>query len=378
MADTSMPTFAEQIRAYRTRLQDEPRPAAVIDSATAEVIAANAGGLKILGLPGASPMPAALDRSMPALATLREVAQTNAQQPAQRALILRQREHIQLRKCSITAADASQPSHVFVVFPPDDHEGTTSTLDDTCRNGIGDGAAIGDHASLSPAQIAKLVHELKTPLAAIAAASEIMRDQRLGPMNNERYSSYAADIHMSATHALSVISEMLSIGSGGEVPSAAGHDSDLSHIAETIVSALAPLADAKALRLTCHVRNDLPTVSVSATALRQILINLLTNAIKFTPNGGAVNVATGLLKDGGQFLEVSDTGRGMDTDTLAPALVDGDSGDQQRPDGGNGIGLRLVRGLAAENNATVEIDSTPGQGTNVRVHFAGNERRHRS
>lgn len=225
-------------------------------------------------------------------------------------------------------------------------------------------------SALAAGDIAKLAHELKTPLTAIAAAAEIMRDERLGDMGNAKYLGYAADIHASAAHALAVIQDMLAIPATSIASTTSFSAFDLSELAQGTVSSLQPLAHQRNLALTLDAEPGLMPVRANATAIRQILLNLLTNALKFTPPGGEVRVVTGYLNDGAVFMVVRDTGEGIDEATLARAFDDGPEVLTARAGGGRGIGLRLVRRLAAENGAEFEIDTARGKGTIVMLAFA--------
>lgn len=224
--------------------------------------------------------------------------------------------------------------------------------------------------ALAPTEIAKLAHELKTPLTAIAAAAEIMRDEQLGVMGNEKYLGYAADIHSSATHALAVIGDMLATVGDEQTKALATAAFDLTELALSTVSSLQPLAAQRGLTLVLDTEPNLTPIRANATAIRQILLNLLTNALKFTPAGGEVRVVTGYLNDGAVFMVVRDTGDGIDQATIAHTFDAGPDRMTQRAGGGRGIGLRLVRRLAAENGAEFEIDSAPGRGTVVMLAFA--------
>jgi signal transduction histidine kinase len=104
-----------------------------------------------------------------------------------------------------------------------------------------------------------------------------------------------------------------------------------------------------------------------ATAIRQIIYNLVSNALKFTPADGYVHVATGLLPDGSPYFVVRDTGEGMSEDEIVAAFYAETTG--PRRGGGYGIGLPMVRRLAEMMKATVDVDSTPGKGTVVLVSF---------
>jgi signal transduction histidine kinase len=216
-----------------------------------------------------------------------------------------------------------------------------------------------------PGSIARLAHELKTPLSAIAAAAEIMRDQRLGPIGSERYRGYAADIHASARHALGVINRMLEVArSEGIQAKLSFAEIDLNGLVESVVSGMQPLAEEAGLSLVGRLAVRLPHVVADETSLRQILLNLLTNAIKFTGAGGEISVSTGYLLDGPVTLEVRDNGPGMTRDAGGePASGSSLAGP------GLGLGLPLVKTLAAENGAAVEIETAAGRGTVVRLAF---------
>ena len=218
---------------------------------------------------------------------------------------------------------------------------------------------------LDPDHFAKLAHELKTPLTAIAAAAEVMRDERLGEMGNERYLSYAADIHESATHAIDVIMSLLSESAKTDAAISRPIALDLNAIVERTVSSVQALAESRGLALVLDADDGRPHVIANPTAMRQILLNLLTNAIKFTPSGGDVRVVTGYIEDGRVFLVVRDTGCGMNGKAPAP-------GDVSAPwTHGHGIGLPLVQRLVREMGADIEIDSAPGKGTVVLIAFGG-------
>ncbi len=231
--------------------------------------------------------------------------------------------------------------------------------------------------ALAPGELSKLAHELKTPLTAIAAASEIMRDERLGRMGNAKYLGYASDIHDSASHALAVIATMLTEPGDAGDESAASSDIDLNDLVARSVSAMLPLAAERGLTLAFEPEDGAPTVRGNATAVRQILLNLVMNALKFTPRGGDVRAVTGYLPDGAAFMVVRDTGIGISDDDIP----DDDADDENdagmmprvtprfRPGGGLGLGLPLVRRLAAGMGANVEIDSMPGKGTVVLIAF---------
>ena len=147
--------------------------------------------------------------------------------------------------------------------------------------GPDNGASSTAPEPLSPDLVARLAHELKTPLSAIAAASEIMRDERFGPIGDARYRGYASDIHNSARHALELVSRMLARRTpGADEPELAFVEIDLAKLIADVVSALRPLAEPAHQSLAATLPPRLPHVIADATSLRQILINLLTNATR--------------------------------------------------------------------------------------------------
>lgn len=222
-----------------------------------------------------------------------------------------------------------------------------------------------------------MAHELKTPISAIASAAEIMKDQRLGPIGEARYLRYAQDIHESARHALAVIERLL-----GQRQMEPGQSEfsftnvDVNALASGLVSGLERMAKEAGLDLSSALADRLPLVVADATSLRQIVLNLLTNALKFTPRGGRVQLITQMLAEGGLELCIADTGPGMSEADIERALAGTQDGmpppagaPQQRPGGGFGIGLPLVRSLAAANGAVLSIAAIETGGTRAALVF---------
>jgi signal transduction histidine kinase len=223
--------------------------------------------------------------------------------------------------------------------------------------------------ALDPDYLAHLAHELKTPLTAIAVAAEVMCDERLGSMGNARYLAYASDIHESAHHALDVIASLLTESGKAEETLARLIALDLNAIVARTVSSVQALAETHGLTLAFEGERSKPHVIANPTAIRQILLNLLTNAIKFTPKGGDIRVVTGYLDDGRVFLVVRDTGCGISGEL--PADSRKESASAPNFSAGRGIGLPLVRRLVSEMGADLSIDSAPGKGTVVLISFGG-------
>ncbi len=223
--------------------------------------------------------------------------------------------------------------------------------------------------------LAKLAHELKTPLSAIAAASEIMKEGRFGTIGNERYAGYIADIHASARYALDLVERMLHQRSDAVSASVAGAKPEkiaLDVFAAACLSAVRPLAAAKALTIEESHAASPVYVTADATNLKQIVLNLIANAIKFTPAGGTIYLSTAPCEPQSVMLAVEDTGPGMPTDAIAEAMQPVPSEvPHMREGGGRGLGLPITRVLAEEMGATLAIDGSTGRGTRVTVTFRG-------
>lgn len=368
----------------------------VVDPELAEIVAANTAGSRAIGLFAYASFPIALDASTPALARLRELAALgNANGKSIERLTFWSNGRLRSVQCTVSR-QGSNRSGVFVLRIVDENGAEASPVAAPSRGDIRDlsdserpaqpnqaSATTADPAVavvpqaapssiLDPDHLAKLAHELKTPLTAIAAAAEIMRDERLGAMGNARYLSYAADIHENATHALDVITSLLSESTkpGAALPRLIALD--LNAVVERTVSSVHALAQSRNLTLGFKADKSRPHVVANPTSLRQILLNLLTNAIKFTPPGGDVHVETGYLADNRVFLAVRDTGCGISGGMAAATSSPAPNGDVRQPWlSGSGIGLPLVQRLVREMSAEFEIESAPEKGTVARIAFGG-------
>ncbi|MGH1419031.1 MAG: ATP-binding protein [Hyphomicrobiaceae bacterium] len=228
-------------------------------------------------------------------------------------------------------------------------------------------------SNMTVAGLAKLAHEMKTSLSAISAASEIMRDELIGPIENARYKSYASDIHDNAQHLLGVIARMLPKETEDQQESKGPTEYtelDFNDLTQRVVSGLRPLAKERGLTLAFTAKQRLPHVVADATSVRQIIINLVTNAMKFTPAGGKITVATSYRLNGPVKLSVRDTGPGMPHAAVQQALKGkGPDALRRRQGGGYGLGFPLIHQLAEQNGAKLDIKSKLGRGTTVDVCF---------
>ena len=223
-----------------------------------------------------------------------------------------------------------------------------------------------------PVDIGRLAHELRTPLGAIVVLAEIMRDERLGPLGNDRYRAYAADIHQRAAHANTVIAAFLDPAGASRSDSGPLEfaELDLAVIVGRGVSALAEMAAAAGVELAAHIQPGLPHVIADRRSVLQMLNNLIANALKYTPPGGRVDVRLGYQPGGAVVLEIADDGDGMSRTELRRVSPGGVTAEAvRRRSGGTGIGIPLVRTLAAAGGANLSIESELGRGTRASIAF---------
>ena len=221
--------------------------------------------------------------------------------------------------------------------------------------------------------LAKISHEIRTPLNAIIGFAEVMMEERFGPIGNERYKEYAADIRTSGEHMMSLVNDLLDLSkieSGRmELNFTSVQTNDL---VEQCVAIMQAQANRDRIILRTSLAHGLPAVVADARSLRQILLNLLSNAVKFTRPGGQVIVSTVFDKEGEVLLRVRDTGVGMSEHDIATALEpfrQVGSPDDQGDQAGSGLGLPLTKALAEANRAQFTIESKIDQGTMVQVAF---------
>jgi signal transduction histidine kinase len=218
--------------------------------------------------------------------------------------------------------------------------------------------------------LAKVSHEVRTPLNSIIGFAELMLQERFGPIGNTRYKGYAEDIHQSGLYALSLLNDLLDISKieAGkfELDFTAV---DVAEVVEACVASLQPLAKRARIVLRTSLADDLPVVVADPRRLRQVLLNLLTNAIKFTKEGGQV-IVSGTMVDGELRLRVRDSGVGMSKNDIAYAMQPFHQLDTApRRQSGTGLGLPLTKALTDAIRARLELSSEPGVGTSADVIF---------
>ncbi len=218
--------------------------------------------------------------------------------------------------------------------------------------------------------LAKVSHEVRTPLNSVLGFTELMLQERFGPIGNNRYKGYVEDIHQSGLYALSLLNDLLDISkieagkfeldfTAVEVP----------ELVEDCVNSLQPLAKRSRIVLRTSLADKLPCIVADPRRLKQILLNLLTNAIKFTKEGGQV-IVSGTMVDGELRLRVRDNGVGMTKDEIAFAMQPFHQLDTApRKQSGTGLGLPVTKALVDAKRARLVLTSEPGVGTSADVVF---------
>jgi PAS domain S-box-containing protein len=218
--------------------------------------------------------------------------------------------------------------------------------------------------------LARMSHELRTPLNAIIGFSEMIRDAVIGPLD-ARYRDYGADINGAGRHLQNIINDILDISKleDGRLELR----DDIVSIGETVEACrriIAVMAEAAGITLEIDVPGTLPLLRSDQLRFRQILLNLMSNGVKFTPSGGHVRVSA-VLDGAGVVIAVEDTGIGMKAEDIPVALepfrqIDGAL---SRRFDGTGLGLPLAKALVELHGGALEIESAPSAGTTVRLHL---------
>jgi len=218
--------------------------------------------------------------------------------------------------------------------------------------------------------IARMSHELRTPLNAIIGFSEMISEAMIGPLD-ARYRGYGADIHNAGRHLQNVINDILDISKieGGRLE-LRNEPVAIEDMIESCRRIVAAMAEATGVALSVDIAETLPLIRCDALRFRQILLNLMSNAVKFTPAGGRTTVSA-TTDDGFAVITVADTGIGMREEDIAIALepfrqVGGGAQDiLTRRFAGTGLGLPLAKALVELHGGTLTITSVLDRGTTV-------------
>ncbi len=220
--------------------------------------------------------------------------------------------------------------------------------------------------------VGKVSHEIRTPLNAITGFTEVIMAERFGPIGNERYRDYLKDVHAAGMHIVALLNDLLDLSKieSGQL-NLNFVNVGLNELTQQCVGIMQPQASHARIIIRTSLAPGLPQVVADERSLRQIVLNLLSNSIKFTGPGGQVIVSTAFADSGEAVLRVRDTGVGMSEKDVEAALepfrqtaTAGSWGS-----GGTGLGLPLTKALAEANRAHFSIKSAPNAGTLIEVAF---------
>ncbi|MCZ6773424.1 MAG: ATP-binding protein, partial [Proteobacteria bacterium] len=220
--------------------------------------------------------------------------------------------------------------------------------------------------------LAHLSHELRTPLNAIIGFSEAIKDGYLGPITVEKSREYASDVHSASLHLLALINDVLDLSrvEAGEVRL----NDETINLAEAIHSSVRLVegrASAGRLRVNVEIPDDICRLRADPRLLRQVLLNLLTNSVKFTGPGGTITARARQRDDGGITIEVADTGVGIAEEDIPGALTPFTQVGEDAPGRGEGtgLGLPLAKSLVELHGGSLDLHSSKGAGTVVAINF---------
>ncbi|RZJ40847.1 MAG: PAS domain-containing sensor histidine kinase, partial [Brevundimonas sp.] len=216
--------------------------------------------------------------------------------------------------------------------------------------------------------LANMSHELRTPLNAINGFSEIMAGEMFGPLGDQRYKGYAADILKSGQHLLSLINDILDMAKIEAGKHVLHYEPvSLQEVSEDAIRLMRGKVEEAGLTLSLEAAPDVPEIEADHRGCKQVMLNLISNAIKFTPEGGEIVVR--LTRPDVDYVRVAvaDTGIGIAAEDLARLARPFEQVENQhsKTTQGTGLGLSLTKSLIEMHGGALAMDSEPGRGTTV-------------
>ncbi len=239
------------------------------------------------------------------------------------------------------------------------------------ENEVREARRTADRAASAKADLlARISHEIRSPLNAIIGFAEVMIGERFGALGNERYVEYMKDIRASGERVIALINDLTDLSriETGKLDLAFA-DQNLNDLVESCVAAMQPQANRERIIIRTSLAHALPPVTADARALRQITLNLIGNSIHLANPGGQVIVSTAISDFGEVVLRVRDTGHGLNDNEVAAAM---EPFRNQGPSdhAANGVSLSLTKALVEANRAQFHIRTGPHSGTLIEVVFS--------
>jgi two-component system cell cycle sensor histidine kinase PleC len=220
--------------------------------------------------------------------------------------------------------------------------------------------------------LATMSHELRTPLNAILGFSEVMKAEIMGPIDNPLYKEYAGNIHQSGSHLLHLINEILDLSriEAGRYE-LAEEPIRLVDVMDDCYRLLKLRIESKGLSVIENFDETASPIWADQRAVRQVCLNLLSNALKFTPPGGRITMTVARTSDGGQLMRIRDTGPGIPKDEIPKVMQAFGQGSlaHQTAEGGTGLGLPIVKNLVELHDGRFDLKSELRKGTEVTAYF---------
>lgn len=279
------------------------------------------------------------------------------------------------RHISISGTPVFDEAGVFMGYRG---SGTDITAEVTARRELEEAQRNAEAASRSKsAFLANMSHELRTPLNAILGFSQIMQEERLGPVGVPTYREYAADINESGQFLLQLINDLLDLskieaGRFELYPERVGLDD----LFQSATRMLRQQAEERGLELSVEIVEPAQALHVDYRAMRQVLLNLLSNAIKYSDAGGKVRLEARIDPDGAVTIAVKDTGRGIakeDLGSITEPFIQADN-TKRVDDVGTGLGLPLAKALLELHGGRLVLESELGKGTTAHIHLPADRR----
>jgi PAS domain S-box-containing protein len=219
--------------------------------------------------------------------------------------------------------------------------------------------------------LARISHEVRTPLNAIIGFAEVMIDERFGALGNERYVEYMKDIRASGERVIAIINDLLDLSriETGKLDLSFANQ-NLNDLVEQCVAVMQPQANRERIIIRTSLAHTLPPVVADASALRQIALNLIGNSIHLANAGGQVIVSTALSDFGEVVLRVRDTGHGLNDNEIAAAMEPFRTQAPADQTSGSGVSLSLTKALVEANRAQFQIKTGGHSGTLIEVTFS--------
>ena len=218
--------------------------------------------------------------------------------------------------------------------------------------------------------LARISHEIRTPLNAILGFAEVMMDERFGVLGNDRYRDYMKDIHRSGEHVMSLVNDLLDLSKieAGKMDMTFTAV-DANACVSDCVALMQPQASRARVVIRLSLAPRLPRIIADDRAMKQIVLNILSNAVKYNESGGQVIVSTAQTDAGHAVVRIRDTGLGMTDSEVQTALEPFGQVQTSRQTTGTGLGLPLTKALVEANRANFTIKSRKGEGTLIEIAF---------